>query len=116
MGFAEDNPRQFASTVGKTQVGVTIFVVPSLATIDSATSSMTQERTDLLGTLNLTACFLILRSNTPDRHTDPTQAFGGFRSYIKRRTTRRSMNQVQSTATKSRPTSAKAPEFNIKIS
>ena len=72
--------------------------------------------TDLLGTLSFTTRFPISRSNAPDRHASPIQAFGGFQNYIKRRTTRRSTSQAQSTVTKSRPTSVQAPEFNFKIS
>ena len=83
MGLAEANPRQLAPTVGKTKVGFTISAVPSSTTDNSATSSTIQTRTDLLGTLKLTAYFPISRSNAPDRHASPIQAFGGFQNYIK---------------------------------
>src|SRR4051812_12940055 len=87
MGFAEDDPRQLAPSVGTSQVVITISASPSPAPNKSMTppalvDSMTRAYSDLFGSLGFMAHLPILRPAFADLHTGIDLTFGGYQIYI----------------------------------
>src|SRR4051812_15816610 len=89
MGFVEADPRQFASIVGKTQVGITISAAPSTIVGNSTTSyaldvSTIRVESDLFGSLDFVVHLPILQSAFADLRARVDLTFGGYQIYVNR--------------------------------
>ena len=101
MGFTEADPRQFAPTVGKTQVGFTISAVPpptvdNSVTLSALDASMARAESDLFGSLGFIAHLPILQSIYSDLHAGVDLSFGGYWIYLNRWGTLRLMDRARS--------------------
>src|SRR4051812_43233784 len=88
MGFAEANPRQLVSIVGKTQVGITILEGPSPFIFNSTTPIEAE-----LGPLEDIKIFAKFPTSRPDRRTRRSQDFKSYQEYVQRQKNRKTIKR-----------------------
>src|SRR3954469_20879237 len=96
MGFARVDPRQLAPSVGTTQVGITISVVPSLA----SHNSRAQARSNPLEELKFIANLSIAPPRSLGPQLGQVRSFADYQSRHQRKRTRRNRWQAQAATSK----------------